>query len=302
MTKNREEWGKRLVGDRALITGASAGIGKATAIRFAEEGCSHIAIHGRNKERLDEVANLVKKAGCPNVFTYVADLSDIDAAVDMVRQAIKDMDGIDCCINNAGASLGVPFLETRAKDIEFMYQVDFVSPYLIAQEAAKAMIERKIKGCIMFTVAEAENGGLPHNPVYAAVKAAEINLCKSAAVSLAPYGIRVIAVTPGFTDTMSMDRSGEDSARHVRATLPTVMPLGRMATSEDLAATFAFLASEDASYITGTNIVVDGAVTSDAVSVPWRAALQGRLTGGLGFDQDKVEIDPDSERGKQLRS
>lgn len=297
----RDNWGQRLSGKKALITGSSAGIGKATAIRFAQEGCSHISIHGRDAERLKEVAEEVKAAGCPYVFIYKVDLSDIDAAVGMVRQCIEDMGGLDICVNNAGASLGVPFLETRQKDMEFVFRVDFESPYLISQEAAKHMIASGTEGVILFTAAEAEHGGLPHNPVYSAVKAAEINLVKSIAVTLAPYGIRAVAVTPGFTDTMSMDRSGEENARHTRKTLPTVMPLGRMAASEDLAAAFAFLASEDASYITGTNIVVDGAVTSDSVWVPWRAALQGRLTGGLGLGQEKVAMDPNSERARQLR-
>lgn len=298
----KENWGKRLEGLRVLVTGANAGIGRGTALRFADEGVAKIAIHGRDKERLEEVAEELRAKGVEQVETYAVDLSDPEAARQMAIDAIRDLGALDCVINNAGASLGVPFLETRLKDMTFMFNVDFASPYIIAQEAAKDMIAKGIKGSIMFTTAEAEYGGLPHNPVYAAVKAAEINLCKSAAVTLAPYGIRVIAVTPGFTDTMSMDRAGAENAKHTRTVLPTVMPLGRMAYPEDLAAAFAFLASEDASYITGTNIVVDGAVTSDSVWVPWRAALQGRLEGGLGLGQDKVEIDPDSERARQLNS
>ena len=289
---------KELIGKRALVTGSNAGIGKAIALRLAEEGATHIAIHGRNKERLEAVAKELEAKGV-KVHISAFDVCDKAACRQMVRDVIEDFGGIDIVVNNAGMGYSVPFLDVEDSYLDFMYNANFGSTYVITQEAAKWMIANKVKGVILVDSALAEFGGLTGQPVYAAVKAAMINLVKSVSRVLAPHGIRIVSVSPGFTNTMAMDKEGDAEAKHVRETLPKVMPLGRMADPEDIAAVFVFLATHDANYITGVNIVVDGAVTSDSVSVPWLEALQGNLTGGLSTEK---YLDPESERAQDLKT
>lgn len=289
---------RELIGKRVLITGSTAGIGKATALRLADEGATHIAIHGRNQERLDAVKAELEAKGV-KVHTSRFDIADKAAARQMVKDVIADFGGLDIVINNAGMGYSIPFLEVEDDSyLDFMCNANFGATFVISQEAAKWMIANGVQGVILVNAALAEYGGLTGQPVYAAVKAAMISLVKSVSRVLAPYGIRIVAVSPGFTNTMAMDKEGDAEAQHVRDVLPTVMPMGRMAEPEDIAAVFAFLSTYDAGYITGVNIVVDGAVTSDSVSVPWLEALQGNLTGGL---ITKKYLDPNSERAQELK-
>lgn len=288
---------RELIGKRALITGSTAGIGKAIALRLADEGATHIAIHGRNKERLEAVAAELEAKGV-KVHKSRFDISDKAAARQMVRDVIEDFGGLDIVINNAGMGYSVPFLEVQDDYLDFMCNANFNASVVVSQEAAKWMIANHVQGVIMLNAALSEYGGLTGQPIYSAVKAAMINLVKSASRVLAPYGIRMVAVSPGFTNTMAMDNEGDEEAKHVRAVLPTVMPLGRMAEPEDIASVFVFLATYDANYITGVNIVADGGVTSDSVSVPWLEALQGNLVGGIVTEK---YVDPNSERAQELK-
>jgi NAD(P)-dependent dehydrogenase (short-subunit alcohol dehydrogenase family) len=290
--------GRELIGKRALVTGSNAGIGRAIALRLADEGATHIAIHGRNEERLNAVKAELEAKGV-KVHVSRFDISDMEAARQMVKDVIADFGGIDIVISNAGMGYSTPFLEATSDYLEFMFKVNFGSPFVISQEAAKWMIANNVHGVIMLNAALSEYGGLTGQPTYSAMKAAQINLVKSASRVLAPHGIRIVAVSPGFTNTMAMDKEGDTEAKHVRDTLPKVMPLGRMADPEDIAAVFVFMATYDANYITGVNVVADGGVTSDSVSVPWLEALEGRLSGGISTEK---YIDPNSERGKEAGS
>ena len=214
---------RELIGKRALITGSTAGIGKAIALRLADEGATHIAIHGRNKERLEAVAAELEAKGV-KVHKSRFDISDKAAARQMVRDVIEDFGGLDIVINNAGMGYSVPFLEVQDDYLDFMCNANFNASVVVSQEAAKWMIANHVQGVIMLNAALSEYGGLTGQPIYSAVKAAMINLVKSASRVLAPYGIRMVAVSPGFTNTMAMDNEGDEEAKHVRAVLPTVMP------------------------------------------------------------------------------
>lgn len=267
----------KLAGRRILITGASAGMGRATAVRMAEEGAAGLALVGRNEERLAQVSREVEVRGAQAV-THAVDLVDIARARQCVTDSIADLGGLDVVVNNAGDTISEGFLEARDESIAMIMAADFTSGFVIAQQAARHMIAVGSRGVILFTAALAEDGGLPHNPIYSAAKAATINLVRSLAPVLGPYGIRVNAVSPGFTERTRMyTAAGAQDKQAMWDTMATVMPLRRLGTPEEIAAVFTFLASDDAAYITGANILVDGGVTADSVSVPWLEALQGRL-------------------------
>ena len=262
---------RRLAGRRVLITGAGAGMGRATALRMAEEGASVVAVVDRVADRLDSLRAELKAMGT-RAATYQVDLADPAAARSSVERAVADLAGLDVVVSNAGASRLVSFVETSLADLEHILAVNFIAGFVIGQAAARHMIESGKGGVILYTAATAEGGGIVEVPAYSASKAALINLVKAVAPALGPYGIRVNVVSPGFTETsMTADVTGDAGPllRSLREQVPPQLPLRRMARPEEIAAVFAFLASDDASYITGANLIVDGGLTAPVHGVKW---------------------------------
>lgn len=254
-------------------------MGEAIALRMAADGAAAIAVHGRDEERLDRVRNRVMASGACKVIALVADLGNIAKARLLVSDAVARLGGLDIVVCNAGDTTSEDYFRTETSTVEYILRVDFTAGFAMAQEAAKYWIQEKSSGVLLYNVAEVEKGGLPHNPVYSAAKAATLNMVKSLAPKFGPYGIRINCVTPGFCErTRVYSSTASHAAREkVNTELPKVIPLRRLGTPEDMAAAFAFLASDDASYITGTNLVVDGGISAGSVAIPWLEAIQGRL-------------------------
>lgn len=269
----------KLTGKRVLVTGASAGMGEAIALRMAAEGAAGLVVHGRDRERLEKVRKEAMAAGAKKVLALVADLGDVAKARQLVHDAIAGLGRLDVVICNAGDTTSEDYFKTDTSTVEYIFRVDFTAGFVMAQEAAKNWIQEKSGGVLLYNAAQVEKGGLPHNPVYSAAKAATLNLVKSLAPKFGPYGIRINCVTPGFCErTRVYSSTASPTAREkVGTELPKVIPLRRLGTPEDIAAAFAFLASDDASYITGTNLVVDGGISAGSVAIPWLEAIQGRL-------------------------
>jgi NAD(P)-dependent dehydrogenase (short-subunit alcohol dehydrogenase family) len=257
----------RHAGKVVLITGAGSGFGRAAALRFAGEGAERIYLVDVQQERLDEVASEIRALG---VFASPirADLSQIAECDRAVHEAHADAGRIDVAISNAATFTEEPFLELRDESLMRVLAVNLVASFVVGQRVARVMAAGN-GGCILYTVSISALGGTPGSAHYNAAKAGTSNLVKSMALELAPYGIRVNGVSPGPSDTrMSEELVGDAQMEKWRREGFPHAPLGRLGSPDDMAAVFSFLASDEASYITGADIVVDGGMTASAYPLP----------------------------------
>lgn len=234
---------------RVLITGGASGIGAATAARFLDEGSAvcvvdrdAVALH-RIKQELPDLAGML-----------AADVSDLRQVKGAFDGAIKVMGGVDVLVNNAGISIRHNFLDITPVEWDKVIAVNLTGVFYVAQTAAKHMMERG-SGVILQTASTNGLVGQPYYADYNATKAGVIELTKSMALELAPK-VRVCAVAPGYVMT-PMQRA--EYTDEMFAELNAKLPLRRHAQPEEVAALFAFLASDDAQYITGHVYTIDGA-------------------------------------------
>jgi len=234
---------------RVLITGGASGIGAATAARFIEEG-SQVCVLDRDRAGLHRVkTEITGLAGAVE-----ADVSNLSQVQDAFASAARLMDGVDVLVNNAGISIRHKFLDITAQEWDKVIAVNLTGVFNVAQTAARHMMEHN-GGVILQT---ASTNGLVGQPFYAdynATKAGVIELTKSMALELAPK-IRVCAVAPGYVMT-PMQRA--EYTDEMLAEVNAKVPLRRHAQPEEIAALFAFLASDDAAYISGHVYTIDGA-------------------------------------------
>jgi NAD(P)-dependent dehydrogenase (short-subunit alcohol dehydrogenase family) len=233
---------------RVVVTGGASGIGLATARRFVKEGC-RVVILDSNREVLDESLS-EQTAFAGGICTDVSNQDEVEAAFGEVDQI---MGGIDVLISNAGISIRKPFIEVDYAQWSKIMQVNLDGMFFCTRASIERM-EAQQSGVILFT---ASTSGLAANPDYAdysASKAAVINLAKTIAWECAPW-LRINSVCPGYV--MTPMQKAEYTAEMIDEVNSTI-PMGRHGDPDELAAVFAFLASSEASYITGTAIVVDG--------------------------------------------
>jgi 3-oxoacyl-[acyl-carrier protein] reductase len=258
----------RHAGKVVFVTGGGSGFGRETALRFAREGAERVYIVDRIQERLDRVAAEIEATGAV-AGAINADLSEISGCDRAVREAYEDAGRLDVAISNAAAWTEEPFLEMKDESWQRVIAVNLTASFAIGQRAARAMVETGRGGVILFTASISSLGGSPKFGNYNAAKAATVNLAQTMALELVEHGIRVNCVSPGPSDTQqSVDLVGEELMDKWRREGFPVVPMGRLGSVADMAAAFSFLASDDAAYITGVNLVVDGGLTSHAYSVP----------------------------------
>jgi NAD(P)-dependent dehydrogenase (short-subunit alcohol dehydrogenase family) len=238
-----------LQGKRVLVTGGASGIGAATAARFLQEGAA-VSILDRDEQANERVSRELSTI----VGTFQADVSNLPQVTAAFAKAIRAMGGLDVVINNAGISIRHPFLEITPDDWNKVLGVNLTGVFYVAQTAAKHMMSNQ-GGVILQTASTNGIMGYPYYADYNASKAGVIELTRSMALELAPK-VRVNAVAPGYVLT-PMQR-----AEYTDKMLDEVngkIPLRRHAKPEEIAGLFAFLASDDAAYITGHVYVIDGA-------------------------------------------
>jgi meso-butanediol dehydrogenase/(S,S)-butanediol dehydrogenase/diacetyl reductase len=241
---------------RILITGGASGIGAATAARFLEEG-ARVCVLDRDAQGCDHIRRELPGLA-EAIIADVTDLMQVEAAF---AEAVRLMDGVDVLVNNAGISIRHKFLDITPEEWEKVLSVNLTGVFYVAQTAARHMWERG-SGAILQT---ASTNGLVGQPFYAdynATKAGVIALTKTMAVELAPK-VRVCAVAPGYVLT-PMQR-----AEYSDAMLEEVngkIPLRRHAQPGEIAALFAYLASDDAAYVTGQVIAIDGGETAGGLA------------------------------------
>ena len=245
-----------LKGKRVLITGGASGIGAATAARFLEEGSAVVVLDRDARGRAQIQSQLPKLAGAVD-----ADVSNLKQVAAAFGEAVRLMGGVDVLVNNAGISIRHKFLDITPEEWDKVIGVNLTGVFYMAQTAARHMSERG-GGVILQTASTNGLVGYPFYADYNATKAGVIELTKSMALELAPK-VRVCAVAPGYVLT-PMQR-----AEYTDEMLDAVnrkIPLGRHAKPEEIAALFAFLASDDAAFMTGQVYTIDGAETAGGLA------------------------------------
>lgn len=248
----------RFEGKTVVVTGAAHGIGRASALRFASEGAS-VAVVDTRAEEGQLVADECSRAGGRSV-AYEVDVSQADQVSDVVRRIEAEFGGIDVLHSHAGRLRAGTVAETDLEEWNRTFAVNVTSMFLVVRSVVPVM-QAKGAGAIVTTGSISGLFGEPALSAYTASKAAVVNLTRSLAIDYASSGIRVNCVCPGWVDTGFNDPqfvhdglSEEDIATLIERTVP----MGRQGLPEEMAAAVAFLASDDASYITGQTLVVDG--------------------------------------------
>jgi len=248
-----------LEGKVAIVTGATAGIGAAIYRRFVEEGAVVVAV-GRQAER---GAQLVEALGGDGRSHFVAgSVADRDTARRAV-DAAAERHGPHVLVNNAGLDHTGPLLSTDPQEIRAVFETNFFGALWMLQAAGRAMADRG-GGSIVNVTSRLASVGVPTMTLYGASKGALLALTRGAAVELAPQGVRVNAVAPGFTGTPLMQAWLAEQADPVAAEADAVagIPQKRFGEPEEVAAAVALLAADESAHITGASIAVDGGYTA----------------------------------------
>jgi glucose 1-dehydrogenase len=248
-----------LNGKTAVVTGAATGIGRAIAARFARDGANVVIDY---HERMPE--ETLREAGGKTVAVQ-ADVSTPGDAQKLVDEAVKRYERLDIFVNNAGIEQKFPFVETPLDYWQRVVAVNLTGPFVCSQAAAKQMLRQGAGGRIINISSVHEDLPMPTNAAYCATKGGLRMLMRTIAVELAPHKITVNNIAPGAVDT-PIDPGLKQDPDAMRTLLDEI-PLHRMAQPAEVAELCAFLASDEASYITGSTYVIDGGLLRQSGSL-----------------------------------
>ena len=238
----------QLSGRTALITGASGGIGSAIAKNLSQQG-AHVILHGTRAGRLQELASEIGT----NASVVTANLSDRDAVGGLVSEAAKATGAIDILVNNAGITRDNLFMRMKDEEWDDVLEVNLTSSMLLCRSAIRAMMKARWGRIISISSIVGVTGN-PGQTNYAASKAGMIGFSKSLAAEVASRGITVNVVAPGFIETPMTDELTDEQKQKLLGNVPA----GRLGSSQEVAAAVSFLASEEAAYMTGATLHVNG--------------------------------------------
>ena len=269
-----------MLGDNhvAIVTGAGSGIGQGIAARFAEAG-AEVVIAEVNRPRGEAVARALQDRFRKGLFieTNVAAANDCRA---MISRTVETYGHLDTLVNNAGVNFVKPTLEMDEADWDRVINVDLKGAFLCSRYALEVMVPRK-HGNIINIASVHTVATLPEAAPYAAAKGGVDMMTKALAIEFAPHGIRVNAVSPGLTDTQiwqDIQDAAEDDAEARQHWFDNI-PLGRVQSPREVANVVLFLASDEASYVTGANIMSDGGMTIQLINQARYVskALEGKM-------------------------
>jgi glucose 1-dehydrogenase len=263
-----------LRGKNVLITGGTSGIGQAIAVRFAEYG-ANVAINylrapeeaTETEERVHTCLTRVRQTGVRDVLVR-GDVSEEEDVVAMLESAVDELGGIDVLVNNAGIQIARPSHELSASDFDKVLAVNLRGAFLCAREALKRFLAAGTPGVIINVSSVHQLIPKPNYLAYSTSKGGMENLTQTLALEYAGQGIRVNAVAPGATVTPINRAWIDDPVK--RAMVESHIPMARAGSADEMAGVTCFLASDDAAYITGQTIFVDGGLTLFAdFREPW---------------------------------
>jgi NAD(P)-dependent dehydrogenase (short-subunit alcohol dehydrogenase family) len=246
-----------LRGRRVVVSGGSSGIGAATARRFLEEG-SRVFLAGLESEQVDTTVTALSAVG--EVTGIALDVSAPEGVARLVGSATSALGGLDILVNNAGTAWREPFLDIGVASWDRIIATNLRSMFLVAQAAARLLVEQATGGVIVNMSSVNGVVGEAEYAHYNASKAAVLLLTKTMAAELGEHGIRVNALCPGYIETPlnATIAGGIGDDDFAEAYAAQKIPLRRTGQPSEVAAAYAFLASDDASFITGAELVVDG--------------------------------------------
>ncbi len=268
----------RHLGKVAIVTGAGQGIGRGIALRLAQEG-AHVVVAEYNEASARTVTDALGALG-PEALAYPVDIGDTQRTEQMVRDVVGKFGRVDILVNNAGVSRPAPLFDLTPDGWDPVLRVNLRGLFFCLQTVARQMVAQmpdavkqaghaeRSYGRIVNLSSIAGRSGRPYDPAYSATKWGVISITQSAALYLAPYNINVNAICPGIVPTpmwenidrvQGVQRQGLQEGEWMQKTIEGV-PLKRAGTPEDIAAAVSFLCSEDADYITGQTLNVDGGV------------------------------------------
>lgn len=248
----------RLKDKVTIITGAGTGIGEAVAHKFAREG-AQLVLAGLPSDPVRDAGDVIASSGVPAVV-HLGDLAEESDARGCVELAVTRFGRIDVLINNAGVFIAsAPAEAYRVEDFDRTIRNNIRTAFLMTKFALPYL--HKTRGNILFSGSESGSNGLATFAAYAGSKGFLHAFAKSVAMEQAPYGIRVNCVCPGAVDTAWTRGADSPIEPQAQEVLDDIIPLGRRGTPEEIANVFAFLASDEASYVTGALWLVDGGIT-----------------------------------------
>jgi NAD(P)-dependent dehydrogenase (short-subunit alcohol dehydrogenase family) len=250
-SKGFSTMGDRLAGKVTIITGAGSGLGRGIALKFAREGAA-VVLAGRTQDRLEQVAAEMEA----ETLVQVADVCEPASIAALFAATLARFGRLDVLVNNAGLGLARPSEDLSLEEWRRIIDTNLTGPFLCAQAAARIMLEQR-SGCIVNIASITARAGLPMRAAYGASKGGVMALTQSLAVEWGARGLRVNAIAPGFIRTSLQDdlvRRGLFPIDRITARTP----IGRMGRPEDVASAAVFLASDEAEWVTGETLVVDG--------------------------------------------
>jgi glucose 1-dehydrogenase len=245
----------RLTGKRALVTGSDQGIGQAIAVRLAEDGADVVINFRKNRDGAAETRAQIEKLG-RRAAVFQADVSQVEDGRSLVAKSVEALGGLEILVNNAGIEKNAAFVDVTEDDYRAVIEVNMSGPFFVTQAFARHCRDARHPGKVINISSVHEELPFPHFTPYCMAKGGLKMMMRNLAIELAPLGITINNVAPGAIETPINQKLLSDP-KLLNPLLDNI-PLHRLGKPRDVAHVTAFLASEEADYITGATIVVDG--------------------------------------------